>query len=240
MRALWLRPRRTVAIILLDRVVAAAGTVRGVVSGRGDQSRLAPAAVLASLAVLVATAVSAVVVLRTPERLTPVAIDPPPQAALPGPPGVGDLGARPGPAASKLPAPDDPPAAEPPGARPSRSGPAATTATSRIPLQAHFAVEESALLSYGAAVTVSNPGPNPAAAWELVVTLPRESLEVTSVRGARASRSGATWTFVPEENAGPLPGGGAVQVTFRVSGAQTSSRPTACTIDEAACTGLSG
>ncbi|MGY0005495.1 cellulose binding domain-containing protein, partial [Micromonospora sp. I033] len=101
-----------------------------------------------------------------------------------------------------------------------------------------FAVEESALLSYGAAVTISNPGPAAAADWTLVVVLPRESLQVTSVTGARTSRDGARWTFVPDGDTGRVPGGGTARVTFRVNGAAISATPTACTIDGVACTGL--
>ncbi|RLQ00384.1 cellulose binding domain-containing protein, partial [Micromonospora sp. CV4] len=106
-------------------------------------------------------------------------------------------------------------------------------------LGADFAIAEKSLLSYGAAVTISNPGPVPVAQWKLVVTLPRESLRVSSVQGAQASHDGAVWTFVPDGSAGPVSGDAPVRVTFRVNGSAGSSAPTACSIDEVACTGLS-
>ncbi|TDC25733.1 hypothetical protein E1211_30705, partial [Micromonospora sp. 15K316] len=114
---------------------------------------------------------------------------------------------------------------------------ASTSAPAPTPLRAEFSIDESALLSYRAAVTISNPGAAPAPDWTLVVRLPRESLKVTAVTGARATRDGATWTFVPD-GGGQVPGRGSVQVTFRVAGALVSAAPTACTIDDVACTGL--
>ncbi|MBM0227411.1 MULTISPECIES: cellulose binding domain-containing protein [Micromonospora] len=230
-------------IVVLDQIVAVAGSVRRALAGAGGGSRLTRAAVIASLAVLVATAVPVVLVLRTPERLTPVVLDPPPDGDLPTIPEFGTRSMEARPAASSPPAaarttteaPPAGPAAATTGGAPS---PAATGSTSPAALRAAFAVEERALLSYGAGVTISNAGPTAVTGWTLVVTLPRESLEVTSVTGARATRAGATWTFVPDGSTGEVPGAGSVRVTFRVSGAPVNSTPTACTIDGAACSGL--
>ncbi|WP_406107126.1 cellulose binding domain-containing protein [Micromonospora globbae] len=226
------------AIIVLDRIVALAGSLRRTLTG--PASRVTRIAVLASLAVLVATAVPVVLVLRTPERLAPMALDPPPDPLVPTPPEPGTPGAEARPAGSSRPAPGHPTGT---GAPTSAASPSASTASpstaAPVPLRAAFAVEESALLGYGAAVTITNPGPARVPAWTLVVTLPRESLRVTEVTGARATQDGATWTFVPD-GSGPVPGGGSVRVTFRVAGAPISSTPTACTIDGVACTGLPG
>ncbi|MCW3816260.1 cellulose binding domain-containing protein [Micromonospora sp. DR5-3] len=238
------QPRRTVAIILLDGIVAAARTARRALAGRGGGSRLAQVAILASLGVLLATAYSVVTVLRTPERLTPVAVEPPPDLAVADAPATGTPGEQPEPTsatprASAHATTTAPPAAPPVG-RPSGSAPSATSAAPPTPvaLRADFAVENTALLSYGAAVTITNPGVAGATDWQLVIVLPRESLEVSSVTGARASRDGATWTFVPEGSAGAVPGRGAARVTFRVNGAAISATPRSCTIDGVACTGL--
>ncbi|MEU1685497.1 cellulose binding domain-containing protein [Micromonospora sp. NPDC005707] len=241
-------PRRTLPIILLDGLVAAVGAVRRAVVGRRDGSRLAYVAIAASLGVLLATAYSIVTVLRTPERLTPVAVGPAGSVPATDPVATGTPEEQPEPsdATARTATPPvttaAPGAPAPPAALPSTGASTATTPAPPppVPLGAAFAVEENALLSYGAAVTIGNPGPAPAPAWTLVVVLPRESLRVTSVTGARASRDGATWTFVPEGDAGRVPGHGTVRVTFRVSGAAISATPTACTIDGAACTGLPG
>ncbi|MFI2649207.1 cellulose binding domain-containing protein [Micromonospora fulviviridis] len=239
-------PRRTLPIVLLDGIVAMAGAARRAVLGRGDGSRLAHVAIVASLGVLLATAYSIVTVLRTPERLTPVAVGPAAGVPATDPAATGTPDERPGPTVATLrtsaplvtraapPAPGGP--AAPPATRtPSATAPAPPTP---VALRADFAVEESALLSYGAAVTIDNPGPAPAPDWTLVVVLPRESLQVTSVTGARTSRDGTTWTFVPDGDSGRVPGHGTVRVTFRVNGAAISATPTACTIDGTACTGL--
>ncbi|MET8906618.1 cellulose binding domain-containing protein [Micromonospora sp. NPDC004551] len=241
-------PRRTLPIILLDGLVAAAGAVRRAVTGRRDGSRLAYVAIVASLGVLLATALSIVTVLRTPEQLTPVAVGPGEgvPATEPAATGTPDDRPEPGLATARASAPPLTSTARavpaPPATPHSTGAPSATTPAPPppVPLGATFAVEDSALLSYGAVVTIDNPGPVAAPTWTLVVVLPRESLRVTSVTGARASQDGTTWTFVPEGTDGAVPGHGTVRVTFRVSGAAISATPTACTIDGAACAGLPG
>ncbi|MFI7492356.1 cellulose binding domain-containing protein [Micromonospora echinaurantiaca] len=230
------QPRRTVAIIVLDRIMAAVASVRHVATGRADGATVARLALLAAGAVLVATAVAVVVVLRTPERLAPVALDPPRAVAVPTGAPAGGSGVQ-----------AEPPSSRPTSARPSTatssaapatSGSTATPPATGAALGAEFAIEERALLSYGAAVTIRNPGPGRATDWTLVVTLPRESLEVTAVSGARASRDGATWSFVPDGAGAAVPADGSVRVTFRVTGSPVSAGPTACTIDGTPCTGL--
>ncbi|MFD0786431.1 hypothetical protein ACFQZ8_21230, partial [Micromonospora azadirachtae] len=62
------------AIVVLDRIVALAASARRTVIDRSMGSRAARIAVVASLTVLVATAIPVVLVLRTPERLAPVAL----------------------------------------------------------------------------------------------------------------------------------------------------------------------
>ncbi|MDO3703019.1 cellulose binding domain-containing protein [Micromonospora sp. C28SCA-DRY-2] len=230
------QPRRTVAIIVLDRITAAAGSVRRVATGRADGPTVARLALLAALAVLVATAVAVVVVLRTPERLAPVALDPPPAVAVPTGSPAGGVGVQAEPPSSR-PTSGRPSPAASSAAPPTSASPAAPPATGAA-LGAEFAIEERALLSYGAAVTIRNPGPGRVTDWTLAVTLPRESLEVTSVSGARVTRDGATWTFVPDGAGGAVPGGGSVRVGFRVTGSPVSARPTACTIDGTPCAGL--
>ncbi|QGN45573.1 cellulose binding domain-containing protein [Micromonospora sp. WMMD558] len=229
------------AIIILDWLMATAGSVARALGGR-DGSRAGWVAVGAALGVMAATVVSVVLVLRAPERLAPVALDPPPDVTVVEPPPAGTPGRRASPASTR-PAPTwSGPSRTPPPASPSAtpapsSAPAAPPAP--VALTAAFAVTDTALLSYRAAVTIGNPGSGPVPGWTLVITLPEESLHVTAVEGARASRDGANWTFVPDGPGGQVPGQGSLRVSFRVSGSSVSSLPTACTIDGAACTGLS-
>ncbi|MGI5520172.1 cellulose binding domain-containing protein [Micromonospora sp. CA-259024] len=238
------QPRRTVAIILLDRIVALVTAVRRVLTGRDDVSRATWVAATAALGVLIATVVSVIGVLHTPEKLTPVTLDPPPSAEQVDTAPVGTPRAQARPAATS-PAASAPPAATPatpatPTPEPSTTpSPTPTTASPTLTaLRADFAIADNALLSYGAAVTISNPGPVPVPQWKLAVTLPRESLRVSSVEGAQVSQDGAVWTFVPVEGAGQVPGNASVRVTFRVNGSTVGSTPKACTIDGTACTGL--
>ncbi|RZT79162.1 cellulose binding domain-containing protein [Micromonospora violae] len=236
------QPRRTVAIILLDRVVALVTATRRVLTGREDVSRATWVAVIAALGVLVATAVSVVGVLRTPEKLTPVTLDPPPSVEVgTSPPDTPRAQARPVSTSAAVPAPPPASASSVPSADGSSTRPTPTGASADptpAALGADFAITDNALLSYGATVTISNPGAVPAARWTLVVTLPRESLGVIGVEGAKASRDGAVWTFVPDGTTAEVPGNAAVRVTFRVNGSLTGSAPRACTIDGAACSGL--
>ncbi|MDG4758468.1 cellulose binding domain-containing protein [Micromonospora sp. WMMD710] len=235
------QPRRTVAIILLDRVVALAAATRRVFTGQGDISRATWVAVISALGVLVATTVSVVAVLRSPEKLAPVTLNPPPSVDQVGTPPAGTPRAHAIPAATSPPAvpPGSPTVAPTAGAATTGPSPsAATTAPSPGALGAEFAIADTALLSYGASVTISNPGQVPVPQWKLAVTLPRKSLRVSEVEGARAVQDGAVWTFVPDGSVGLVPGGASVRVTFRVNGAPVGAAPTACTIDGAACTGL--
>ncbi|MFF0174289.1 cellulose binding domain-containing protein [Micromonospora profundi] len=236
------RPRRTVAIILLDRIVAAAAAVRQVFTGRGDVSRATWVAVIAALGVLVATVVSVVGVLRSPEELAPVTLDPPPSVGQVGTPAVGTPQgqAQPAQASPTASVPSTVTAAPPSAGSPSKTPPpdASTAPPTPAALAAEFAVEDNALLSYGAAVTISNPGSVPSERWTLTVTLPRESLRVSSVQGAQVSHDGAVWTFVPDGRSGQVPGSASVRVTFRVNGSTVGATPTACTIDGVACGGL--
>ncbi|MGW5578425.1 cellulose binding domain-containing protein [Micromonospora chokoriensis] len=238
------QPRRTVAIILLDRVVALATATRRVLTGRDDVSRATWVAAIAALGVLVVTAVAVVGLLRTPEKLTPVTLDAPPSTDQAGTPAPDTPRAQARPAASSPAASAPPPVASATAVaptvgastRPTPSG--ATASPTPAALTADFAVADNALLSYGAAVTITNPGSVSVPQWTLTVTLPRESLRVSGVEGARASRDGAVWTFVPDGSAGQVPGSASVRVTFRVNGSPAGAAPEACTIDGAACTGL--
>ncbi|MFE9188029.1 cellulose binding domain-containing protein [Micromonospora sp. NPDC007208] len=219
-------------------------TTRRVLTGQEDVSRATWVAVIAALGVLIATAVSVVGVLRTPEKLTPVALDPPPRVEQVGgsPSGTPRAQARPAVTSPAVPASPPASASSVPPAVASSGRPTPTGATAEptpAALGADFAITDNALLSYGATVTINNPGSVPAPRWTLVVTLPRESLAVSGVEGAQASRDGAVWTFVPEANTGQVPGNASVRVTFRVNGSLTGSAPKACTIDGVACSGLS-
>lgn len=237
------QPRRTVAIILLDKVVALVTAARRVLTGREDVSRATWLAVIAALGVLVATAVSVVGVLRTPEKLTPVTLDPPPSVQQVGAAPSDTPRAQARPALTSPAVPTPPPTSASPArptaasTRPTPTG--ATTEPTAAALSADFAITDNALLSYGATVTISNPRAVAAPQWTLVLTLPRASLTISGVEGAQASHDGAVWTFVPDGDTAAVPGSASIQVTFRVNGSLTGSAPEACTIDGVACAGLS-
>ncbi|TDB77518.1 cellulose binding domain-containing protein [Micromonospora sp. KC723] len=249
MQAAVSRPRRTMAVVLLDAAGGVPAGLRRALTGRGGGSRVLGWSVLAVVGMVLATALVASVVLRAPDRLTPLVRLPAPPPGVVGVPDRGEprvgSASPPAPAPADVlqppAAPDGPPAApEPDPASPSGppvAGPPSATATA-TPLRAEFTIESRTLFGYRAAVTISNPGSNPTVGWTLVVTLPRESSEVSAVTGARVTRSGASWTFVPDETTERVVGAGSVQVTFRVSGSVTNAPPTGCAVDGTACAGL--
>ncbi|MEV4479491.1 cellulose binding domain-containing protein [Micromonospora coxensis] len=246
------RPRRTKAVVVLDLAATVPTAIRRALTGRGDGPRLLGWSVLAVLAVVVAAVLLVASVLRDPERLAPAAQDPaPPGGAVivPEPVATRDTAgpATPTPSVSPRPSPGPrrsatarPSSVGTPGGTPAGTTPSRPTTPAPAALGADFVIESPQLLSYGAAVTISNPGSVPATDWTLVVTLPRDTLDVTHVDGARATRDGATWTFVPDGTTGLVAGQGEVRVTFRVTGPPQTSAPTACTVDGTACRGVTG
>ncbi|MGN9809392.1 cellulose binding domain-containing protein [Micromonospora sp. BQ11] len=229
---------------MLDGIVAIARTVRRALPGRGRGSWATWLALIAATGVLVAAAFFVIGTLRTSEGRAPVTLATPTPVDEVGTPSVGASRGQARPAATApttiAPAPAAPATTPSPTTEPSAFAPSTVAPSPAAPppaLSADLAIGERTLLSYGAAVTISNPGQLPVSRWTLVITLPRESLSVSSVDGAQASRDGAVWTFVPDGTAGPVPGGGSVRVTFRVNGAAVGSDPTACSIDGTACTG---
>ncbi|SCG65064.1 Cellulose binding domain-containing protein [Micromonospora coxensis] len=233
---------------MLDLAATVPTAIRRALTGRGDGSRLLGWSVLAVLAVVVAAVLLVASVLRDPERLAPAAQDPAPPAGaviVPEPVATRDTAGPATPRASVSARPSSGPRRSTP-ARPSPAGtpdgtpPSRPTTPAPAALGADFVIESPQLLSYGAAVTINNPGAVPATGWTLVVTLPRDSLDVTHVDGARATQSGATWTFVPDDTTGLVAGQGQVRVTFRVTGPPQTSAPTACTVDGTACGGVAG
>ncbi|MFY1700304.1 cellulose binding domain-containing protein [Micromonospora sp. WMMA1923] len=260
--------RRTTPVVLLRRLLVARPALRRLAGGRGDGSRSTWLVLTAAVGVLAATAVSVVVSLWGPGRSSAVDPPPGPGIAAPSQAGTAAgqsvTAADPDPSTRSSPTPtprktspsstpsnrpDTPPSVPAASIVPSSTAPstrpkAKTTSApvpqpSVIPLAATFALDGAGVFSYGAAVTIDNPASTAVTGWSLVVTLPRDSLNVTSVTGARATRSGATWTFAPDDSNGQVPGNQSVRVTFRVSGTWGSSAPTACTIDGVACAGLS-
>ncbi|TDC77281.1 hypothetical protein E1193_22640 [Micromonospora sp. KC606] len=251
MRATVSQPRRTVAVVLLDVVGGVPAGLRRVLTDHGDGSRVLGWSVLSVVGLVVATALLVSVLHRAPDRLTPLARLPAPPLGVVGVPDRGEPRAgsasppAPTPAGFPRPltAPDRSPAAPElrrpsPAATPVAGSPSDPTTGVPAALRAEFTVESRALLGYRAAVTISNPGPKPAVGWTLVVTLPRESSEVDAVTGARVTRSGATWTFVPEAATARVVGAGSVRVTFRVSGSVANAAPTDCAVDGTVCAGL--
>ncbi|WP_422771529.1 cellulose binding domain-containing protein [Plantactinospora sp. WMMC1484] len=236
------RPARTLPVAILDVLLAGVARVRALLRRlarllpvpRGDRA-VAAGIVAAALAVVVGTGVFVVAVLRSPDRLAPLGVAPPPSGGVDVETGDGvdgPTGSATPPASSPLPTSAPPPRAEPRN-RPQR--PAPPPPAPPPALAARYATEDVTLLHYTASVTISNPGPGTATGWRLTITLPRTTQSVAAVDGATASRKGTTWTFVPDQRTGRVPARGSVQVRFRVDGALIDSQPTACTIDTRPC-----
>ncbi|MEV1144017.1 hypothetical protein [Micromonospora sp. NPDC049799] len=74
------QPRRTAAVIVLDRIVAIARAVRRALPGRGRGPRATWVVLVAATGLLVAMAFAVIGALRTSEGPPPVALDTPPPA----------------------------------------------------------------------------------------------------------------------------------------------------------------
>ncbi|MEV4753683.1 cellulose binding domain-containing protein [Micromonospora sp. NPDC049559] len=235
------RPRRTLAVVLLDSVLDGFAAVRRL-AGRVRAATLRDRRLLRGLAVasavLVAgTAILLVALLTGPGETGRPQVAPATEPGMvasvePVTPGVG-VSAE---ASAPPPAPRESPAGPP--APPSPGSP--QSAASAALLAARFAVDDKALISYGASVLISNSGSAPANGWTLVITLPRQTLSITDVVGAQATRNGATWTFVPDPSTAQVRAGAAAQVRFRVDGAPIGATPTSCTVNGRPCDGLAG
>ncbi|MEV6850371.1 cellulose binding domain-containing protein, partial [Actinoplanes sp. NPDC051411] len=92
------------------------------------------------------------------------------------------------------------------------------------------------LLGYQMTVTVANQGTGSKTGWVLTVTLPRPTLLVSGVQGAKATQNGSVWTFVPDATTSTVAAGGSVQVVFGVHGATLiDAAPQDCRIDGNPC-----
>ncbi|MEQ4306019.1 cellulose binding domain-containing protein [Plantactinospora sp. B6F1] len=243
MRKVRQRPARTLPVAVLDALLAGVAAVRalarrmvGLLPVRRGDRVAAGLIVAAALVAVIGTGFLVVTLFRTPDRMAPLGVAPPPSAEAEVDPGDGTddgvSGSATPPAASPL----------PPSATPSRAGtrsrpqrPAPPSPAPPPTLTARYATEDVTLLNYTASVTITNPGPGPATGWRLVITLPRQTQSVAAVDGAQASREGATWTFVPDRATSRVPPRGSVQVRFRVDGALIDGEPTACTINNRPC-----
>ena len=131
------RPRRTVAVIVLDRIVAVARAVRRTLPGRGRDSRATWVALIAATGVLVATAFSVIGALRTSEGPDSVALDPPPPAGEVATPSVGTSRGQAQPAATapttSVPATAAAATVAPPAAEPSAGAPSPTASAAPTP-----------------------------------------------------------------------------------------------------------
>jgi hypothetical protein len=230
------RPRRTLAVILLDPILDAVAAAKALArrvgaGGLREDPRLLRGLLIASVAILIGTVLLVTVLTRGMDDLARFGADPAPDpnvAATPdlGTPGIGFTAAAPAPPPTPTPSQPGPPAAPPAPERP--------TATPSA-LAAQLTIEETTLLSYRAAVAINNPGTAQVSGWTLVVTLPRQTLTVTDVTGAEVRRDGAVWTFVPDQSTKQVRGGGSAQVRFRVDGTSIGATPSSCTINGRAC-----
>ncbi|MEO3744437.1 cellulose binding domain-containing protein [Plantactinospora sp. B5E13] len=235
------RPSRTLPVVVLDLLLTGVAAVRGLArrtvrlpAGRRGDRALAVVIVAAALAVVTGTGFVVAALLRAPDQLAPLGVAAPPS---PTPEAGGDDGRTPGEASGT------PPASSPLPPPPSRAPnpPADTDADPGPPppppaaLLGSYTTEDVTLLHYTASVTITNPGRSAAGDWTLVLTLPRQTQSIGLVDGAKVSRDGATWTFVPDQETRRVPAGGSVRVRFRVDGAVLDAAPTGCAVNGRPC-----
>ncbi|GAA0558692.1 hypothetical protein GCM10010172_47160 [Paractinoplanes ferrugineus] len=238
--------RRSPSVVLLDAMLGFATRVQTAnLPGSGGGERRGRAAIAwlvgGTLVAVGGTALLIGAVLRAPDGLT----DLPP----------GGVVAAPAPSTSATPAP---PVATRSSASATPSRPAgSTSATSRppekavpsvpsggpsVPAGAHLSAAFSTpggLLGYRAEVEVTSAGPATANGWQLTVTMPRSTLQLSPVSGATVKQNGTVWTFTPTDDTRRVPAGSTVTVVFDVLGATLlDAKPAACAINGEACSGL--
>ncbi|GAA1528331.1 hypothetical protein GCM10009827_051930 [Dactylosporangium maewongense] len=124
-----------------------------------------------------------------------------------------------------------------------RTGPASAAATVTTPggtdptatCAVTYTASEWGGGGFGGAVTIRNTGGTPLSAWTLAFTFPGNQ-RVTQGWSATWSQTGAAVTARNESWNGALPAGGTVSIGFNGSYTGTNPRPTAFTVNGAACT----
>ncbi|AEV86064.1 endoglucanase [Actinoplanes sp. SE50] len=101
---------------------------------------------------------------------------------------------------------------------------------------ASFTVTNSWSTGYQGEVTVSNPASSKINTWKVQLTLPAGST-IGQAWNATLATGGQTFTFTPAGWNGTIAGGSATSFGFVVTG---TGRPTSCTVNGQACTGLTG
>jgi hypothetical protein len=195
--------------------------------------------IFGAAAVLAATVMLIMLVLRTPERPAPLNGTAAPAESgvlgTAGPAGTGAPGVESNPQAARAPAglPAQPPSGAGSGSASAAQQPSAP------PLTASYAVADPSLVGYRVTVTIANPNPTPVERWTVSITLPRPTLTVSDVVGAESRQVGGTWIFVPDASTRLTPAGKSVSFGFQVDGLGLNSAPTACTIDGYPCASTS-
>jgi uncharacterized protein YndB with AHSA1/START domain len=122
-----------------------------------------------------------------------------------------------------------------------RGASAAPAAAGAASLTAAYQQEGAHLGGYTGRVTVTNPGPVPTEGWTVVmsipmaVSLPILGSTVRTISGASHKQDADTVTFTPTGDTRRVPPGKSVSFTFEVDGV---TKPTACTVDGRACSGI--
>ncbi|HWG98008.1 MAG TPA: cellulose binding domain-containing protein, partial [Pilimelia sp.] len=161
----------------------------------------------------------------------PGGVDP---AALPAPATSGlapSAGAATGTAAGSLPRPSA--VAPSGGSPPDPPAPSAPPGDAGASWRAGYRTVRRGPDEYTGQITVTNAGPAAGADWSVRVTVGADAL-LAAVSGAGYARAGTSVTFGPAHGADPVPAGGSVAFTFRVTG-DGRDGPLACAVDGRPC-----
>jgi uncharacterized protein YndB with AHSA1/START domain len=226
LRVLWSRLHR-LRIRATDGLAAVGSFVARRPDGNRARAVAVGAALLLALALILAIVAAATI-------MHPAA-DPQVGGGPDGPAGYAELPGRPqlstSPSGSRSPST----APGPLGAS------AASAAPGAAPLAATYRQEAAHLGGYTGRVTLTNPGQTPVDGWTVVMTIPMAvSLPIlgSNVRvlgGASHRQDGETVTFTPASETRLVGPGASVSFTFEVDGL---AKPTACTVDGRACSGI--
>jgi uncharacterized protein YndB with AHSA1/START domain len=226
LRVLWSRLHR-----LRIRATDGLAALGSFVARRPDDNRARAVAVGAALLLALAL-ILAIVAAAT---IMHPAADPQVGGGPEGPAGYAELPGRPQLSAS-------PSASRSPSTAPGPlGGSAASAPPGAAPLAAAYGQESSHLGGYTGRVTLTNPGQVPVDGWTVVMTIPMAvslpilGSNVRALSGAAHRQDGDTVTFTPASETRQVGPGASVSFTFEVDGL---AKPTACTIDGRACSGI--
>jgi hypothetical protein len=231
-------PRRSAGVVVLDTVVNWRNALHRRWTRPSGSRRLVAGVIAGVVATLLGTALLVVAFLSAGDRPPALGARSAPDQAASGP----NDDQQPVTAATQVPPrpSSHPPfvsAPTPAAASTAPDSPAATPQPAELAATFARRGQSGTLASYGASITITNPGEVTIHGWTVTLSLSRASLTVSDVNGATARQDGTRWIFSPSADTAEVAPHASVVVSLRVNGlAVLLAEPVDCTIDARPCT----